>query len=115
MSAQVIPGNQHVNESWRRVVLECIRASVEGPFFPEWEFTSLFGIARRDVARIVASWPETDDDAAEVALAINNSMNNLLRYPHGREEDWPRFLSVAPDEVERIYLKWRAPNLRGRP
>jgi hypothetical protein len=103
-----------LSEEERRVVLECMRASIEGPFFPDWEFASLFGVARSDLARIVAAWPKLDEDAEEVALAINNSMNNLLGYPHGCERDWSRFLSVPPREVERIFLKWRAPSSPGR-
>jgi hypothetical protein len=104
---------EHLSERERSVVLECLRASLEGPFFPEWEFRSLFGITRTDLARIVTTWPEIDERAEEVALAINNSMNNLLGYPHGCEDAWSEFLSVSSGEVERIYAKWRGREPRG--
>ena len=97
----------------RRVVLECLRASAEGPFFPEWEFSTLFGIARPDLVRIVEAWPEIDERTEEVQLAINNSMNNLLGYPHACEDAWPQFLSVPRSEVERIYAKWCGDRHRG--
>ena len=103
-----------LSEGERRVVHECLRASLEGPFFPEWEFNSLFGMSRSDLAQVVAAWPGIDEHAEVVRLAINNSMNNLLGYPHGCERAWPQFLSVPSEEVERIYVKWRAPDPRGR-
>ena len=102
-----------LSEEERRVVLECLRASLEGPFFPECEFTSLFGITRSDLARIVMAWPAVDEHADVVGLAINNSMNNLLGYPHRCEGEWSRFLSVPRQEVERIYLKWCSRGARG--
>jgi hypothetical protein len=102
-----------LSERERSVVYECLRASLEGPFFPEWEFTTLFGIARSDLAQVVASWPEIDEQAEAVHLAINNSMNNLLGYPHGCERAWPAFLSVPPHEVKRIYVKWCGRGARG--
>jgi len=91
----------------REVVLECLRAAAAGPFFPDWEFQTLFGVNRDDVKTIVDAWPSVDEAQENVSVAINNSMNNLLGYPHGREKDWPRYISVPPTEVRRIFDKWR--------
>jgi hypothetical protein len=102
-----------LSEEERCVVHDCLRASLEGPFFPEWEFTSLFGISRSDLAQVVAAWPQVDEQAETVRLAINNSMNNLLGYPHGCERAWPEFLAVSRQEVERIYVKWCGRHARG--
>jgi len=79
MSLQTLTDNE------RRVVFECLRAAVDGPFFPDWEFHTLFGLHRQEVARIVAALPNIDDSDESVSLAINNAMGNLLGYPHKNE------------------------------
>lgn len=45
----------------RAVVFACLRAAVDGPFFPEWEFETLFGLPRAEVAALVAALPDIDD------------------------------------------------------
>ena len=96
-----------LDEQERQVVLDCLRAAVDGPFFPEWEFHTLFGLTRQEVKQITNTWPEIDDSNEEAALAINNAMSNLLHYPHRQEEAWRTFISVTPREVERVFQKWR--------
>jgi len=96
-----------LNARETEVVFECLRAAAAGPFFPDWEFHTLFGLERGDVQAIVDAWPDVEETSEKVSLAINNSMNNLLGYPHGRPEDWPRYISVSTSEVRRIFDKWR--------
>src|SRR5712691_11317146 len=36
----------NLDEKEREVVQECLRATVEGPFFPDWEFETIFGLKR---------------------------------------------------------------------
>ena len=91
----------------RDVVHECLKASVEGPFFSEWEFTTIFGIEQEEVEKVLESWPDVDEDDQVVALALNNAMNNLLGYPHRCEDVWGEYISVPPREVGRIFQKWR--------
>jgi len=91
----------------RRVVHECLMAALNGPFFPDWEFQTLFGIDREVFAKVVEAWPAFDESDDEVQLAINNSMGNLIGYPHGAEKKWSEFISVPPEEVRRILKQWR--------
>ncbi|WP_263974564.1 hypothetical protein [Myxococcus xanthus] len=37
-----------------QIIQECLRATVEGPFFPDREFPVLFGFDRAEVAAILA-------------------------------------------------------------
>ena len=60
----------------REVVKECLRAAVESPFFPDWEFGTIFGLQRDDVRKVLLSWPELDEADETVVLAINNAMQN---------------------------------------
>jgi hypothetical protein len=97
-----------LDEREREVVRECLRAAVEGPFFPDWEFETLFGLDREEVKHVLLSWPSLNEADESTALAINNSMNNLLGYPIGEGQDaWPRFISVSRAELARIFDKWR--------
>jgi hypothetical protein len=102
-----------LNDSERTVVRECLRAAVEGPFFPEWEFRTLFGVTRGEVKNVLNSWPKLEESDEKVILAINNSLNNLLGYPLGHEQkEWPKFISVSREEVGRIFLKWKGQRVR---
>src|SRR6476659_10547809 len=92
-------GLNSLNDAEKQVVFECLRAASDGPFFPDWEFHSLFGLHRDQVRRIVASIPDIDDSSEDNALAINNAMNNLIGYPHGQEAAWPQFISISREDV----------------
>jgi hypothetical protein len=43
------------------VVKECLRAAVDGPFFPDWELHALFGLERAEVRKVLQSWPELNE------------------------------------------------------
>jgi hypothetical protein len=106
-----------LNEKERAVVQECLRAAVEGPFFPEWEFHTLFGLTRSEVRQVLLSWPQLNEADESVMLAINNSFNNLLGYPIANEQDlWLESISVSRAELARIFDKWkgRAPRTSRR-
>jgi hypothetical protein len=98
---------QALNNKEKRVVFECLRAAVDGPFFPDAEFHTLFGLHRHEVAEIVAAIPGIDDSDERVSLAINNAMANLLGYPHGKTAAWRQFVSVSESEVSRVFDRWR--------
>jgi hypothetical protein len=97
------------------VIKECIKAAAYGPFFidegakddPYWEIHPLFGLTIDELRNIADAFPNGDLDNEKVELAINNSINHLLGYPHGcSEEIWKTYISVSKDELEKIYLKW---------
>ena len=96
-----------LDESEREVVKECLHAAIEGPFFPDWEFQTLFGLERYEIKKILESWSEIDDSKKDVQAAISNSLGHLLGYPHGHHKEWPRCISVSSNEVLRILEKWR--------
>ena len=96
-----------LNASDRTVILECLRAAATGPFFPSWEFHTLFGLERREWQEISDNWPEIDDTEERVYAAIGNSMNWLLFYPIDEEHLWSQYVSVSRAEVGRIFAVWR--------
>jgi hypothetical protein len=88
------------------IVAECLRAAVDGPFFPEWEFHALFGLSREEVRSVLSTWPQTSDTEME-DIAVNNALNNLLGYPHDEAEAWRKFISVDSAEVGEVLARWR--------
>jgi hypothetical protein len=95
-----------LNDQERDLIGQCLRAAASGPFFPDWEFHTLFGLDRDDVLAIAAEWPVVvDRDAVE--LAINNAVVHLLWYPHGCEVEWPEWISDTPERLYNILTKLR--------
>lgn len=39
------------------LIAACLLAAEEGPFFPNWEFQTLFGIERAELAEVRRHWP----------------------------------------------------------
>lgn len=99
-----------LDERDRQVVAEALRAATEGPFFPDWEFSILFGLSRDEVRRVSADWPETNDTETEL-VAVEGAMNNLLGYPHGKDAAFPNYMSVDRAELELVY--WRIKEATG--
>ena len=98
---------EQLSENERQIVLECLRAAYEGPFFPDEEFHTIFGLYRAEIGEVISSWPDIDESQLNVKLAINNAMNNLLGYPHRRQDVWAEYISVTAEEVYRVFSKWR--------
>ena len=97
-----------LNEQERSVVFECLKCVASGQVIKhDWEFQTVFGIEVADIAAVVYAWPNVDDSDNVVNLAINNSMVNLLGYPHGRHSDWERYMTIPLAEIARVLDKWR--------
>ena len=95
-------------EKEKDIVRQCLVAALDGSFFPDWEFQTLFGIDRKTLAEIVDSWPHIDDTEENIFLAVNNSLANLVGYPHGSAEEWKKYISATPDEVRNILEYWKS-------
>ena len=89
----------------KNIVRECLKAALDGPFFPDWEFQSLFGIEREELKKIVQDWPRIDPSDEVVVSAIHNSIVNLTGYPHGKVKEWEQYISVSQDEVIKVLEK----------
>jgi hypothetical protein len=90
------------------VIAEALRASAEGPFFPDWEFQTLFGLTREEVLSIASAYMPAEDVPVRVGYAVHNALANLLGYPHGKEAEWRHWLSVSEAELEGVFDRWRA-------
>jgi hypothetical protein len=68
----------------REIIKRCLAVVVDGPFFEDWEFQTLFGANRDQVRAVLERWPAVDLSEESVFLAVNNTLVNLLGYPHGQ-------------------------------
>jgi hypothetical protein len=75
----------------------CLRAAADGPFFPDWEFETLFGLSREEVRAAAEGWP-ANAARPEVEIAVYNSLSNLGGYPHCQ----PSALKEVVGEQEEI-------------
>jgi hypothetical protein len=91
-----------LSERELNIVKQCLRAAVEGQFFPDWEFETLFGIDRSIVKQAFEQWPFGLMSVEDVGSAAIGSLNNLLGYPHRNENEWNDFISVPPEEVRLV-------------
>ena len=98
---------QDLSERDLRVIKECLQVAAHGPFFPDWEVETLFGLTRAEMAAIAADWPAVDAGTREVRRAVIGALGHLTGYPHGEEEAWGRYISVSPSEVEDLLRRWR--------
>ena len=73
---------QDLTAEEQKIIYQCLLASVNGTFFPERGFHTLFGFTRAEVREIIDNWETVDRDSSDVRIAINNSLNNLIGYPH---------------------------------
>lgn len=102
-----------VDEKDRHVIKECLSAAAHGPFFPDSEFGTLFGLERREVAAISDAWPDLDETQNDVSVAISNAMNWLLFYPSKHRTSWDDYISVTPADVARVFAIWRGKPITG--
>ena len=92
----------------RQAVFECLKCVAAGFVIQhDAEFQTIMGVEVSVVKSVVDAWPNLDDSDDIVRLVINNSMNNLLGYPHGKHLEWERYNPVPLSEVARIFEKWR--------
>jgi hypothetical protein len=86
---------QELSTSEKALIGEALRAAADGPFFPHWEFRTLFGLPRVQVRAIASEWPNLIPPREAIELAVDNSLGNLLGYPHNIEApEWSRWISV---------------------
>jgi hypothetical protein len=57
---------------------------------------------------IADAWPEITAISEDVALAVNNSFNNLLGYPHGKDSVWSEWISVDRTQLNELFSRLRS-------
>jgi hypothetical protein len=94
----------------KAVLGKVLRAAADGPFFPDWKFQTLFGLGGGEVRAIVDAWPKPTASAEKVGIALNNSLGNLLGYPHHQDAAWSQWLPVDRDQLNELFVRLRGLN-----
>jgi hypothetical protein len=90
------------------VVRACLECVVSGKVIKhDWEFWTIMGVSLTELRTVLEAWPDVNESDEMVQVAIQNSMNNLLGYPHGWHERWNEFLEYPREMVARVFAKWR--------
>ena len=93
-----------LTESERTVVKLTLEATFE---FFDFDFHVRLGVTAEEMKELLKNWPNINDgDKTVGALAINNSLNNLL-HGEGIDDDTAlKLMGVNRSEMLRIYRKW---------
>mgnify|MGYP006909079900 CR=1 FL=1 len=97
-----------LSEEDQGIIYRCLVAALKGPFFPDWEFQTLFGINRDALDKVVEDWPNVDETNDDAFLAINNSFVNLLYYPHDSDQGWDEYNLAPRQTIEKVFHRWKA-------
>ena len=89
-----------------KIIAECLKATAEGPFIPEWEFDTLMGVSKVNFEEIAARWPNIDMQDADVRGAVSNCLLNLAGYPIDSEERWHEYVSVSRDLLDGVRARF---------
>lgn len=82
-------------------VRRALKAAVEGSFFPDWEFGIIVGVDRKTVQRVQEAWPRQTVDKVDFVCAVVGSLNNLVGYPHGREDELAVYVPEGRTAIEQ--------------
>ena len=80
--------------------------ATDGPNFPDWEFSTIFGFDRSEVRAIANSLSSQAPVTTETIRAVASTFNNLSGYPGGREY-WAEFVPSSWPEALSAFERWR--------
>lgn len=87
------------------IVRRSLKAAVEGSFFPDWEFQTLFGVDRETVRSVYSAWPRQTVAAEEIVLAVTGSLNHLLGYPHSKEAELVKYVPDGSVAIRAVLAR----------
>ena len=85
------------------IVERCLQAGVEGTFFPDWEFRTLMGAERSEVRAVWLAWPDGEADGP--SYTVSSVLNNLLGYPHAKDDALLVLVPEGMDAIQRVFDK----------
>jgi hypothetical protein len=89
----------------KETLRRCLEVAASGRIFEDPEFHALFGLQRSEFGAIFSKWPNVDWTDPDVDLAVNNTLANLLGYPHGK--DLASLVGADRDHLEALSQRWR--------
>jgi len=113
-AARAEAGFERLSDDQRALIGLCLRAVVDGPYIPDWEFQTVMCVTREEAAAVADSWP--DPTGAPVTfVTVNNTLNNLLGYPHKRWPELSEYLDADSRPLVAALARWRGRDLPDDP
>lgn len=82
------------------VIRQSLQATVEGSFFPDWEFQTLIGVDRAVVRDLYMGWPQQTFSLDDSSCILINSLGSLVGYPHGKWDELARYVPEGPSIIK---------------
>jgi hypothetical protein len=91
-------------EDDKETLRRCLEVTASRRVFEDAEFHALFGLQLKSW-RDFSEWPDVDWTDPDVDLAVNNTLANLLGYPHGK--DLPSLVGTDRVHLEALSRRRR--------
>ncbi|WP_444995282.1 CPCC family cysteine-rich protein [Aliikangiella sp. IMCC44359] len=95
-----------LNEFEKSIIFRAQKAVAFGNYIPDCEFELLIGGTKKELKDLIKNWDVLESKYFMFSLMVNNSLNNLLYYPHGKDEELTNELGVSKKELSEIFDKW---------
>ena len=82
------------------VVRRALKAVAEGSFFTDLEFETLIGVDRGTVQQVHEDWPRLTVAQDEFSCAVIGSLNNLVCYPHGKDDELATYVPEGRSAIQ---------------
>ena len=91
-----------------KVFDQVLTATADGPFFPDWEFATLFGRTKAEYRAAVGTLRAGAALSKEQHFLLHGALNNLLGYPHNKEASWSHWLPLPPEQLNQLFVTLKA-------
>lgn len=96
-----------LTDAQRELIGRCLRAFVDGPYVSnDNEFHTVMGVWRKEASAVAAEWPEPASNGYTF-VTVNNTLNNLLGYPHGHWNELSDTTGADPQQLDAALARWR--------
>jgi len=84
------------------IIRRSLKATVEGSFFPDREFHTLFGVDRAIVRTVYEAWSRQTVSDDEFVCAVKGSLNHLWGYPHDKADELAAYMPEGAGALQAI-------------
>jgi len=78
----------------QEIIRKCLEAVLNGPFLPDWEFSTLMGVEREELNKVINQWDLINKENDEIKSIISNTIGILTSYPHGYENLLEKYIPI---------------------
>lgn len=100
----LIEVNVDLSKDEKKFLDRCLLLAIEGDFFPDWEFSSLVGVDRDYISQNIEKTSYSQGQDYEFRALALACIGNLLSYPHGKDHQVERELSMPKQNAVDFYL-----------